>query len=95
MCRRQLPSILIFSFKFWIYRVSEIFSGSSGAAVSVVAEDTMPCMASAAGAGGAATSAIAFARNNGIHRNNSESRLGLQVAVICYVILSNFGSPCE
>jgi hypothetical protein len=59
----------------------------------VVAEDTMPCMASAAGAGAAATSAIAFARNNGIHRNNS--RLSLQVAVICYVILSNFGSPCE
>jgi hypothetical protein len=56
----------------------------------VVAEDTMPCMASAAGAGGAATSAIAFAS---IHRNNS--RLSLQVAVICYVILSNFGSPCE
>jgi hypothetical protein len=67
--RRRLPSIFIFSFKFWIYKVSEICSGSSGAVTSVGAEDTMSCMAS--GAGGAATSAMALAK---LYRNE-ETRL--------------------
>jgi hypothetical protein len=58
--KNDVPSIFIFSFKFWIYKVSEICSGSSGAAISAGAEDTTPCMAS--GAGGAATSAMALAR---------------------------------
>lgn len=50
------PSTFIFSFKFCIYKVSEICSGSSGSAVAGASEGTTPCMAS--DAGGAVTSSM-------------------------------------